>query len=87
MLKPTPYSQCGTARDGECVVSQPGLNKFRAKNGELCKKHGSKLIATLTLTYGGNFAPGLPAHMKLSDVLHELDEASLRKLVNDLQEA
>jgi hypothetical protein len=44
----------------------------------------AKLIATLRQqTYGTNFASDFPANAKLIDVLHQLDEPSLTKLVHD----
>jgi hypothetical protein len=66
-------------------MQQPGLDqRHRDKNGEIGRKHGNTLIATLRRTYGANFAPGFPGSAKLSDVLHALDEPSLRQLVRDL---
>ena len=68
------------------MMTQPGLDqRHRDKNGEIGKKHGNTLISTLRQTYGANFAPGFPGHMKLSDVLHALDEPSLSQLVRDLR--
>jgi hypothetical protein len=67
-------------------MQQPGLdNRHRDKNGEIGRKHGNTLISTLRQTYGANFAPGIPGHTKLSDVLHTLDERSLSQLVRDLR--
>lgn len=66
-------------------MKQPGLDKrHRDKNGEISKKHGNTLISTLRKTYGANFASGFDGNQKLSDVLHALDEPSLRKLVDDM---
>ena len=66
-------------------MQQPGLDqRHRDKNGEIGRKHGNTLISTLRQTYGQNFAPGIDGRQKLSDVLHMLDEPSLRQLVNDL---
>ena len=68
------------------MMQQPGLdNRHRDKNGEIGRKHGNTLISTLRQTYGPNFAPGIPGHTKLSDVLHVLDEPSLSQLVRDLR--
>jgi hypothetical protein len=66
--------------------SQPGLDhRHRDKNGEIGRKHGNTLISTLRLTYGANFAPGISGHLKLSEVLHMIDEPSLSQLVRDLR--
>jgi hypothetical protein len=66
-------------------MKQPGLDgRHRDKDGEIGRKHGNTLISTLRQTYGQGFAPGIPGHKKLSDVLHELDEPSLTRLVHDL---
>ena len=65
-------------------MEQPGLdNRHRDKNGQIARKHGHALIATLRHTYGANFASDFPANAKLIDVLHQLDEPSLTKLVQD----
>jgi hypothetical protein len=67
-------------------MQQPGLDqRHRDKNGEISRKHGNTLISTLRLTYGANFAPGIAGNVKLSDVLHRLDEPSLHQLVRDLR--
>jgi hypothetical protein len=66
-------------------MKQPGLDgRHRDKNGEISKKHGNTLIGTLRKTYGANFASGFNDSDKLADVLAELDEPSLTKLVNDM---
>lgn len=67
-------------------MQQPGLDqRHRDRNGEIGRKHGNTLISTLRRTYGQNFAPGIPGHMTLGDVLHRLDEPSLSQLVRDLR--
>jgi hypothetical protein len=67
-------------------MQQPGLDqRHRDKNGEISRKHGNTLISTLRQIYGANFAPGIAGHVKLSDVLHRLDEPSLSQLVRDLR--
>ncbi|MEA2960948.1 MAG: hypothetical protein QOI46_1046, partial [Alphaproteobacteria bacterium] len=43
------------------------------------------LISTLRDTYGQHFAPGIEGHKKLEEVLHSLDEPSLRQLVEDMR--
>jgi hypothetical protein len=69
---------------GEQELEQPGLdNRHRDKNGQIARKHGNALIATLRQTYGTNFAWDFPGGAKLIDVLHQLDEPSLTKLVHD----
>jgi hypothetical protein len=73
-----------TRNAGEQELEQPGLdNRHRDKNGQIARKHGNALIATLRQTYGTNFASDFPANAKLIDVLHQLDEPSLTKLVHD----
>ena len=43
-------------------MEQPGLdNRHRDKNGQIARKHGNALIATLRQTYGTNFASDFPA--------------------------
>ncbi len=65
-------------------MKEPGLDgRHRDKNGEIGRKHGNTLVGTLRVVYGPNFAaPYLPT-AKLSDVLHDMDEPSLSKLVHD----
>ena len=66
------------------MVDQPGLHgRHRDKNGEISRKHGNTLVSTLRKIYGPSFAPAAQPHEKLSDVLVELDEPSLTKLVHD----
>jgi hypothetical protein len=73
------------SRNREDRMKEPGLdNRHRDKNGEISRKHGNTLISTLRRTYGANFAPAESPDAKLGDVLHRLDEPSLRHLVNDL---
>ena len=55
----------------------------RDKNSSVAKKHGDTLIGTLRETHGPGFAHGADGDAKLNDVLHKLDERSLRKLVRD----
>ncbi len=63
---------------------QPGLHgRHRDRNGEISRKHGNTLVSTLRRIYGPSFAPGAVPHEKLSDVLAEMDEPSLTKLVHD----
>ena len=65
-------------------MQQPGLNgRHRDKNGEISRKHGNTLVATLRKIYGPSFAAGKQPGETLSDVLAELDEPSLSKLVHD----
>ena len=67
-------------------MKQPGLDhRHRDKNGEIARKHGNTLVSSLRKAYGKNFAPGIADNKKLNDVLHELDEPSLSKLVDDLK--
>ena len=65
-------------------MDQPGLHgRHRDKNGEISRKHGNTLVSTLRRIYGPSFAPTALPHEKLSEVLAELDEPSLTKLVHD----
>lgn len=65
-------------------MQQPGLNgRHRDKNGEISRKHGNTLVSTLRKIYGASFAPGAQPGEKLSEVLAEMDEPSLSKLVHD----
>jgi hypothetical protein len=59
------------------------FERHRDKNGQISRKHGNTLIRTLRKDYGASFATGCSDDEKLSDVLRELDEPSLSKLVLD----
>lgn len=65
----------------------PLHGRHRDKNGEVSKKHGNTLIGTLRKTYGQHFADGCGDHEKLCDVLHKMDEPSLRQLIHDTPKA
>lgn len=58
-------------------------NRHRDKSGEISRKHGNALIRTLRKTYGESFAGGCSNKKKLRDVLHQLDEPSLTRLLHD----
>jgi len=65
-------------------MQQPGLHgRHRDKNGEVSRKHGNTLVSTLRKIYGPSFAPGAQPGAKLSEVLADMDEPSLTKLVHD----
>lgn len=65
-------------------MEQPGLNgRHRDKNGEIIRKHGNTLVRTLRKIYGSSFAEGADPNEQLADVLAEMDEPSLSKLVHD----
>ena len=65
-------------------MKEPGLDhRHRDGNGEISRKHGNTLVRTLRKIYGAGFAPGCIDEEKLSDVLHEFDEASLSQLHRD----
>lgn len=65
-------------------MEQPGLNgRHRDKNGEISRKHGNTLVQTLRKIYGPSLAEGADPDEQLSDVLSEMDEPSLSKLVQD----
>jgi hypothetical protein len=68
----------------EDVMKEPGLDhRHLDKNGEISRKHGNTLVRTLRRIYGAGFAPGCRDEEKLSDILHEFDEASLSQLHRD----
>ncbi len=56
---------------------------FIDRTGEITRKHGNTLIATLRKTYGNDFAPGCADDEKLGDVLGRMDESSLSRLSHD----
>ena len=65
-------------------MQQPGLHgRHRDRNGEISRKHGNTLVSTLRKIYGPSFAPGARSGEKLSEVLVDMDEPSLTKLVHD----
>jgi hypothetical protein len=56
------------------------LDDYRDKDGELSRKHGNTLIGTLRSHYGSDFAAGCSESDRLTDVLDQLDEGSLKSL-------
>jgi hypothetical protein len=65
-------------------MDQPGLHgRHRDKNGEIARKHGNTLVSTLRKIYGPSFASGAQPNETLSELLVEMDEQSLTKLVHD----
>jgi hypothetical protein len=67
-------------------MQQPGLHdRHRNRDGEISRKHGNTLVSTLRKIYGPSFASGAEPGETLSEVLAELDEPSLTKLVHDHQ--
>ncbi|WP_174291175.1 hypothetical protein [Sphingomonas bacterium] len=65
-------------------MQQPGLHgRHRDRNGEISRKHGNTLVSTLRKICGPSFAPGAQSGEKLSDVLVDMDEQSLTKLIHD----
>jgi hypothetical protein len=59
------------------------MNRHRARNGEINRKHGNTEVKTFRGIYGTTFALGFTQNAKLSDALMMLDEGSLSKLVQD----
>jgi hypothetical protein len=57
--------------------------RYRDKNGEFGRKHGNTLVGTLRKTYGVSFAWGCRDDEKLVDILHKMDEHSLRGLLRE----
>jgi hypothetical protein len=71
-------------RPAERIAQPPGLDEHhRSREGEVYRKYGHTLIASLRQTYGASFAPAFLGHMFLGEVLKELDEPSLRQLIDD----
>lgn len=65
-------------------MKEPGLDgRHRDKDGEISRKHGNTLIATLRKIYGRSFAAGYPDTAKLSEILSQLNETSLSQLRRD----
>ena len=65
-------------------MQQPGLHgRHRNKDGEISRKHGNTLVSTLRKIYGASFASEARPGETLSEVLAEMDEPSLSKLVHD----
>ncbi len=65
-------------------MKKPGLDsRHRDQNGEISHKHGNTLVGTLRKIYGQSFAAGYPETVKLSEVLHQLNETSLSQLQRD----
>ncbi|WP_316159184.1 MULTISPECIES: hypothetical protein [unclassified Bradyrhizobium] len=65
-------------------MKEPGLDgRHRDKDGEISRKHGNTLVATLRKIYGKSFAAGYPDSTKLGDVLLQLNETSLSQLRRD----
>jgi hypothetical protein len=58
------------------------FERHRDKNGQISRKHGNTLISTLRKHYGRDFAFGCA---DMGDVLQNLDEPSLSKLVRDAE--
>ncbi|MBV9517151.1 MAG: hypothetical protein JO068_03440 [Hyphomicrobiales bacterium] len=58
-------------------------SRHRDVNGEIGRKHGNTLIKSLRIAYGKDFAAGFDDRKTLAEVLHQLDEPSLTKLVDD----
>ena len=59
------------------------VEKFRDRNSEIGRQHGDTMVLTLRSIYGAGFAPDCQPTAMLSDVLHELDEPSLVRLIED----
>ena len=61
------------------------FERHRDKNGQMSRKHGNTLISTLRKHYGRDFGFGCADTDTLGDVLQNLDEPSLSKLVRDAE--
>jgi hypothetical protein len=63
----------------ENSMSKAGLdNRQRNRDGEISHKYGNTLIGTLRNVYGQGFAAGYPETAKLSEVMLQLNETSLK---------
>ena len=72
------------AFDRQGATHMPGLDgRHRNRDGEISHKHGNTLLRTLRKIYGQGFAAGYPETEKLSEVLLQLNETSLRQLRRD----
>jgi hypothetical protein len=71
--------------DGQEEINmETGLDgRHRDKNGEISRKHGNTRVDTLRKIYGPSFAAEHSEAARLSDVLADLNEASLSQLVRD----
>ena len=70
---------------GDGTMDQTTLDRrHRNKNGRLARKYGNSYIRTLRVRYGAGFAPDERAELKLIDVLHQLDDQSLGRLIEGL---
>jgi hypothetical protein len=58
--------------------------RHRNKNGRIARKYGNIYIRTLRVRYGDWFAFRERAECKLIDVLHQLDDLSIARLIEDL---
>ena len=65
-------------------MSQAIDRRHRNKNGRIARKYGNTYIRTLRVRYGVGFAPSEGAERKLIDVLHQLDDQSLGRLIEGL---
>jgi hypothetical protein len=69
----------------EGALDQASVDRrHRNKNGRIARKYGNTFIRTLRVRYGAGFAPGERAERKLIDVLHQLDDQSLSRLIEEL---
>ena len=69
-------------------MSKAGFdNRHRNKDGEISHKHGNTLIRTLRKICGQGFAARYPETEKLSEVLLQLNETSMRQLRRDHETA
>jgi hypothetical protein len=63
-------------------VDQPCLDPFhRDKDGTIARKLGKTRVDVLRRKYGPHFAFGESGNAKVADILHRLDELSLRQLI------
>ena len=65
-------------------MSKAGLNiRHRNKDREISGKHGNTPVRTLRKICGQGFAAGYPETAQLSEVMLQLNEASLSQLCRD----
>jgi hypothetical protein len=76
------YFTIAASRLGELNVAQ---ENYRDKHGEFSRRYGNILIGTLRSHYGSHFAPRFAESDRLTDVLDDLDGASLDSLTRDYE--
>jgi hypothetical protein len=58
-------------------------HRYRARNGEISRRHGKTEVKMLRKVYGVNFALYFLPNARLAEIVDMLDENSLMQLVSD----